>query len=245
MANETQNPYQAYFNAMMDMQKEMANAYFEAQQNGQMPPNAPPPWMMGMSPFMMHGHCPPPMQGAPMHAPFMSPEMMMHPHWQQAYGQPQQPAAQPSSETENNALFEQAQAMLDGALGEDASTFKEILGSFGMNDKEFWKGAMVGAAAALILGNENVRGKLMGLVSGAGDMLKTGGSAVKDTASNTASAVKTNVSTSSEIFKDTYAAGKQGFQQSVEKHKAEPIVKEADSMPEPEVKPDEPAIKEQ
>lgn len=243
MANETNNPYQAYFNAMMDMQKEMANAYFEAQKNGQMPPSAPPPWMMGMPPFMMPGHCPPPMPGQPAQSPFVHPQMM-HPHWPHQGMQPQQPP-QPNTDEENNVLFDQAQAMLDGVLGEDANTFKEILGSFGMSDKEFWKGAMVGAAAALILGNENVRGKLMDLVSGAGDMLKTGGNAVKDTAANTASSVKDNVSTSSEIFKDTYAAGKQGFQESVERHKAEPIVKEADSIKEPEAKPDEPAIKEQ
>ena len=245
MANQTPDPYQAYFNAMMDMQKEMANQYFEAQKSGQMSANTPPPWMMGMSPFMMPGHCPAPQQGQPMHAPFTHPHMMMHPQWQGAEASPQQQAPQPSSNEENNALFEQAQAMLDNALGEDASTFKEILGSFAMNDKEFWKGAMVGAAAALILGNENVRGKLMGLVSGAGDMLKTGGSAVKESASSTASAVKTNVANSSEIFKDTYAAGKQGFQQSVEKHKSEPIVKEADAMSEVETHTDEPAIKEQ
>lgn len=85
---------------------------------------------------------------------------------------------------------------------------------------------MVGAAAALLLSNENVRGKLMGLVSGAGDMLKSGGSSVKEGAVNTASAVKENMSTGSEIFKETYAAGKQGFQESVERHKAEPAIKE-------------------
>ncbi|WKY60504.1 YtxH domain-containing protein [Vibrio sp. SNU_ST1] len=248
MSNETSNPYQAYFNAMMDMQKEMANAYFEAQRNGNWDPNMPPP--MGMPPFMM--------QGQQMHPPFMHQTGMhpgmMPPHWQQHGMPPNQPQQQvpptngASSEQENNVFMDQAQAMLDGALGEDANTFKEILGSFGMSDKEFWKGAMVGAAAALILSNDNVRGKLMGLVSGAGDMLKTGGDTVKETAVSTASTVKENVSTSSEIFKDTYAAGKQGYQDSVQRHKAEPVIQPLQPGQEPtdsKSDDDTPAIQEQ
>ncbi|MGL6258602.1 YtxH domain-containing protein [Vibrio sp. WXL210] len=209
------NPYEAYFRAMMDMQVEMAKAYANAQQNGYpmpppamhpgaFPPQMPPP-MAGMMPPPPWGHGMPPAQ--PMQAP---------PH---NHTQPAQEA------TDTNPLFEQAQAMLEGALGEEAGLFNEILGSFGMSDKEFWKGAMVGAAAALLLSNDNVRNKLMGMVSGAGDMLKTGGASVKDAAVNTASSVKENVSTGSEIFKDTVAAGKQGFEQSVEKHTAEPAVK--------------------
>jgi hypothetical protein len=135
----------------------------------------------------------------------------------------QAPAPQetPQQKQENNAFIEQAQAMLEGALGEDVGMFKDLLGNFGMNDKEFWKGAMVGAAAALLLSNENVRGKLVGLVSGAGDMLKSGGATAKDTATQTAASVKDNVSTSGEIFRDTYTAGKQGFQESVERHNVE------------------------
>ncbi len=250
--NNTTNPYEAYFNAMMDMQKEMASAYFQSQQSGEWNPNMPPPFAMGMHPFMMPGFCPPPphpMHGFPMggHQMNTPPGMAPHPHWQmQGPQMPPQNAAQEAVD-DNNPLIEQAQAMLDGALGEDADTFKEILGSFGMSDKEFWKGAMVGAAAALILSNDNVRGKLMGLVSGAGDMLKTGGSAVKDTAVNTASSVKENVSTSGEIFKDTVAAGKQGYQESVEKHRTEPVIKAVDAeQPAPEPTADEePAIKEQ
>ena len=111
----------------------------------------------------------------------------------------------------------------------------------------FAMGVAAGAAAALLLSNENVRGKLMGLVSGAGDMLKSGGSSVKEGAVNTASAVKENVSTGSEIFKDTYAAGKQGFQESVERHKEEPAIKEvAEKAPreESEGEDGQPVIKE-
>ncbi|KEQ14955.1 hypothetical protein GZ77_11990 [Endozoicomonas montiporae] len=87
-----------------------------------------------------------------------------------------------------------------------------------MNDNRFWQGAMVGAAAAFLLSNEKVRSKLSDLISGTGGMVKSGSSVVKQTASQTAEAVKENVATGGEIFRDTYAAGKQGFQESVERH---------------------------
>ncbi|MGF1909413.1 YtxH domain-containing protein [Vibrio kasasachensis] len=200
------------------------------------PPHMVPPQFshhaqsMGQAHFPPHmGHMPPPMWHHPMwmnHPGYCHPSMMPPPHWQShphmhpSMHPPAQEQSQGQEEV-NDALFEQAQAMLEGALGEDAGMFKELLGSFGMNDKEFWKGAMVGAAAALLLSNENVRGKLMGMVSGAGDMLKTGGCAVKDGATSTAKNVKENVSTSGEIFRDTYEAGKQGFHDSVERHQQE------------------------
>lgn len=134
--------------------------------------------------------------------------------------QPDAQPNQPQHHFANDPMMSQAQSMLDEAMGdEDAGMFKEILGSLGMNDKEFWKGALVGAAAALVLSNDKVRGKLMGALGGAGEMLKSGGSTVKDTAMNTASTVKENVSAGSEIFKDTYQAGKDGFKESVERHK--------------------------
>ncbi|MGF1765341.1 YtxH domain-containing protein [Aliivibrio kagoshimensis] len=222
MSNDpTTNPYEAYFHAMMEMQKELAKTYMANATNGDASHAMPPPMM---HPFM-------PQMGNPfMHSmghPF-PPGMMPPPHWGQPapHQQPQQhphtqPPPPPQNEESNDALFEHAQSMLEGALGEEAGMFKEILGTFGMNDKEFWKGAMVGAAAALLLSNENVRGKLMGMVSGAGDMLKTGGSSVKETATHTASTVRENVATGSEIFKDTVAAGKQGYQDSLDKHKEE------------------------
>ncbi|ODA36303.1 hypothetical protein A8L45_00220 [Veronia pacifica] len=163
------------------------------------------------------------------HPAYAQPGMMPPPvHWQ---AQPQMQQAQPQAQQpadntqggnpQSDAMMEQAQAMLEGVLGEEVSMYKELLGSFGMNDKEFWKGAMVGAAAALLLSNENVRGKLVGLVAGAGDKLKSGGCAVKDTAAQTASSVRENITTGSEIFRDTYAASKQGFQESVERHNQE------------------------
>lgn len=47
------NPYEAYFKAMMEMQKEMANAYMASMQNGEMPPMMMP-HQMGMMPHFPH-----------------------------------------------------------------------------------------------------------------------------------------------------------------------------------------------
>lgn len=115
-------------------------------------------------------------------------------------------------------LFEQAQAMLEDALGEEAGIFKELLGATGMYDKEFWKGAAVGAAAALLLSNESVRKGIKNAVSGAGSALKSGGENVKNATVNTASTVQQNVNAGGEIFRDTYVAGKEGFKESVARH---------------------------
>ncbi|WP_422462650.1 MULTISPECIES: hypothetical protein [unclassified Endozoicomonas] len=89
-----------------------------------------------------------------------------------------------------------------------------------MNDKRFWQGALIGAAATFLLTNDKVRGKLVDLVTGAGNMVKNSGSAVKEKASHTVDSVRENVTTGGEIFRDTYAAGKQGFQASVKKHQS-------------------------
>jgi len=186
---------------------------------------------MNMHPHMygnMHPHMNPQMHAGGMHPNMyanMHPQMhagSMHPNMYANMNPNIQTPQQPEQAPENDAFVEQAQAMLEGVLGEEVGMFKELLGNFGMNDKEFWKGAMVGAAAAMLLSNENVRGKLVDLVSGAGDMLKSGGSNVKQTATQTATNVKETVATNGEIFRDTYAAGKQGFQDSVERHNHTP-----------------------
>lgn len=219
----------------------------ETPQNQGLPPNwweqiANNGFAMPFNPMMGHHHqsMTPEMAQyhAFMHAQAMQQQMMQQQaalHYQAMMAaqasqppQPSEPEAntsepqinQPQHHFANDPMMSQAQAMLDDAMGEeDAGMFKDILGTLGMNDKEFWKGALVGAAAALVLSNDNVRGKLMGVLGGAGDMLKSGGSSVKDTAINTASTVKENVSAGSEIFKDTYQAGKEGFKESVERHK--------------------------
>lgn len=210
------------------------------QQPGQMPP---PHMHSGyMHPAHMHlGHMPPPYH---MHPGYMHPSNM-HPEHHPAYGQgipPEEYQAQQGAQSEqtsdaSNPLMEQAQAMLEGALGEEAGIFKELLGTLGMNDKEFWKGAMVGAAAALLLSNENVRNNLKNVVAGAGDLLKSGGNSVKDTATQTASSVKQNVTAGSEIFRDTYSAGKEGFKESVERHQTPQVETTPETTP-----AEEPAI---
>ncbi|GAL02612.1 hypothetical protein JCM19237_5505 [Photobacterium aphoticum] len=74
------------------------------------------------------------------------------------------------------------------------------------------------------MSNENVRKGIMGLVTNAGSMMKSGGETVKDTAVQTASSVKQSVTTGSEIFRDTVGAGKEGFKESVQRHRVQPEV---------------------
>lgn len=146
-----------------------------------------------------------------------------HPHMH--YPHPQQPQMQQPPHPghhdshHSDALMAQSQQMLEGLMGEQAGIFKDLMHKLGVDDKEFWKGAMVGAAAALVLSNENVRGQLMGLLTGAGDLLKTGAGKVKEGAKSTASSAGENLNMGSEIFRDTYAAGKAGFQDSVARHR--------------------------
>ncbi len=213
----------------------MVNPYYYAHQampQGYMPahghPQGIPPQHMAPPPgygFPPQHMAPPPGYGFP-------PAHMMHQfQGNPGHGHPPEATTQqePNS-TEKDPLLEQAQAMLESALGDEAGIFKELLGTIGMNDKEFWKGAIVGAAAALILSNENVRKGLMGAISGAGGMLKTGGESVKDAAVKTASNMQQNVTAGGEIFQETYAAGKEGFKESVERHQQSPDVEPSDPL---------------
>ncbi|WP_076411902.1 hypothetical protein [Shewanella sp. UCD-KL12] len=136
---------------------------------------------------------------------------------------------------QSDAIFQQAQGMLEGMMGDQAGIFKDLIHKLGVDDKEFWKGAMIGAAAAMIMSNENVRNSMMQMFMGAGDMLKTGADKVKQGSAQTASSVKNNVNAGSEIFRETYQAGKQGFNESVERHRApdEATPTEPNETPEP------------
>lgn len=173
----------------------------------------PPPGYCAPPP----GTYPPPESGAP-------PGSYPPPgYYDQQGGQRQganQTAKADNDKPENDMLMQQAEGVVEGLMGEQSNVFKEALSKMGIDDKEFWKGAMIGAAAALILGNENVRNSVIGMFSGAGDMLKTGGGKVKEGATQATQSVKQNVSTGNEIFKDTVSAGKQGFQDSVDRHRA-------------------------
>jgi len=117
-----------------------------------------------------------------------------------------------------------AQGMVEEMMGEQAGMLKNIVSMIGIDDKEFWKGAMIGAAATLLLTNDSVRGMLMQTLSGTGEMLKTGGSKVKEAVMSGAGSIRETAATGGTIFRDTVSAGKEGFQESVARNRkaAEP-----------------------
>lgn len=177
----------------------------------------------GMPPYGSYGY------PTPQQIQHMQQMQMMWPPYPPMYGQPpmfqqfQQQQFQPTqAQQPMQPGFDwsgQAQGMVEGMMGEQAGLFKNIISTIGVDDKEFWKGAMIGAAAALILGNESVRNTLLQTFANAGDLLKAGGSKVKDAAESGASSVKETVAASSTIFRDTVQAGKEGFQESVGRHR--------------------------
>ena len=172
-------------------------------QNGQVPPQPqmqmPPQMAMGFPPMGF----PPAPQGA-------VPPQFAHPHHHHHH----HAAAQQGVD-----WSQYAQHVVDGAMGDQAGLLKNIISTVGMDDKEFWKGAMVGAAVTLLLTNDSVRGMLMQTLAGAGDMLKAGSSKVKDGVKNSSEAIKDTATSSAAIFRDTMKAGKEGFQESVERHR--------------------------
>lgn len=116
-------------------------------------------------------------------------------------------------------ILTQAQNLANNFMGEQKDMFKNVMSSLGLSDNDFWKGALVGAAAALVLSNEKVRKTLVNALINAGDSLKSAeekvAETVKETASTATQVTKENVKSSSKIFRDTVKAGKQGFQQSL------------------------------
>lgn len=167
----------------------------------QMPPQpqVPPQPQMQMPPQMMMGFPPAP-QGVP-------------PQFAQPHHHHHHAAAQGVD------WSQYAQSVVDGAMGEQAGLLKNIISTVGMDDKEFWKGAMVGAAVTLLLTNDSVRGMLMQTLAGAGGMLKSGTSKVKDGVKTGSETIKETAASSAAIFRDTVKAGKEGFQESVERHR--------------------------
>lgn len=127
----------------------------------------------------------------------------------------------------------QAQMMFEGMMGEHAGIFKELVHKLGVDDKDFWKGAMIGAAAALLLSNEGLRDSMMKMFSGAGDALKSSGEKVRQTSADMMDSAGQQMTDGKEIFKDTFNAGKQGFNESVQRHqqaRAEDAAPEQDSV---------------
>ncbi len=113
-----------------------------------------------------------------------------------------------------------AQGVVENVMGEQAGLLKSLIGTIGADDKEFWKGAMIGAAVTLLLTNESVRQTLTQTLASAGDLLKTGGDKVKSSVTSGAESVKESVAAGSTIFRDTVKAGKAEFQASVERQRA-------------------------
>lgn len=123
---------------------------------------------------------------------------------------------------------------VENIMGEQAGLLKGLISTLGADDKEFWKGAMMGAAVTLLLTNDNVRQMLTQTLSSAGDLLKTGGTRVKETVASGAENVKETVATGSTIFRDTVSAGKAGFHESVERHRAtQPTMEETPDEQQP------------
>ncbi|WP_246201521.1 hypothetical protein [Budvicia diplopodorum] len=184
------------------------------------------PAFQGMPPYGPYGY-PTPQQMQQMQQQMLQMQqqpMMWPPYppmWNPMYGQPPMPQ-QPQAQQPMPQGFDwsgQAQGMVEGMMGEQAGLFKNIISTIGVDDKEFWKGAMIGAAAALILGNESVRNTLLQTFANAGDLLKTGSSKVKGAAESDTSSVEETVTATSAIFRDTVQAGNEGFSGSVEGHR--------------------------
>jgi len=83
------------------------------------------------------------------------------------YGQGMPEGAQPKFD--QNKLGQMYGVMTDVMNGEAEPS--QLLGLFAGTGGEFWKGALVGAAAVVLLNNETVKGALSGLAASAGSLL--------------------------------------------------------------------------
>lgn len=136
------------------------------------------------------------------------------PMWHPMYGQPPMPQFQQPMAQQPAPGFDwsgQAQGMVEGLMGEQAGLFKNIISTIGVDDKEFWKGAMIGAAAALILGNESVRNTLLQTFANAGDLLKGNAGKAQETTEQAAADMKDSVMTGGAIFRDEMQTDEDDF----------------------------------
>ncbi|MEF2230786.1 MAG: hypothetical protein V3571_07645 [Pseudodesulfovibrio sp.] len=83
------------------------------------------------------------------------------------YGQGMPEGAQPKFD--QNKLGQMYGVMTDVMNGEAEPS--QLLGLFAGTGGEFWKGALVGAAAVVLLNNDTVKGALAGLAASAGSLL--------------------------------------------------------------------------
>jgi|GEM_PF-1072361 len=167
-------------------------------------------------------HAPQPMPGQPqgcapaMHcypAPaWQQPGMMPPPQAYYCYDQPQcypPPNACPPQPCSSSAMEDYCKQVMKTAMGDKSGVLDDLFDKMGMEDKDFWKGAMIGAAAVLLLTNDNVKETLTTTLANAGEMFKSGAGKVKDAATDGA-----------EIMKDTVKGGSESFSESVARHKA-------------------------
>lgn len=127
------------------MGKEKQNGDWENAPSQEMPPYGP----YGYPYYPPYPPYPPqPMMQQPGWPPCPS---MWHPMYGRppaGYDMPPQPQfQQPGVPPQGFDWSGQAQGMVEGLMGDQAGLFKRIISTVGVDDKEFWKGAMIGAAA--------------------------------------------------------------------------------------------------
>ncbi len=123
------------------------------------PPNYPPNW---------------PPQGTPVAPPPPPPPYYYPPH----YGYPPQPMPGQGygMEGAHPESVKGASSGISQALGDivDSSGLGALKGWLDLEDGEFWKGAIVGAAAVLLITNDSLRDSLLGGASKTAEAMKAG-----------------------------------------------------------------------
>ncbi len=159
----------------------------------QAPPNDPG---STASPWQHHYGMPHPAWGMPYYgypshyaqqlpgmATQMPPPMQPHAH-PQMFGQmpPQMPGLDPSATQSSNTGAAGGNGFA-AALGDiaDSSGLGMFKNLFNLDDSDFWKGALVGAAAMLLISNEGLRDSLIGGVAKTAEAMKSGLSGLGDT----------------------------------------------------------------
>lgn len=156
---------------------------------------------MGYSPYppVMAGSYPPHYAAAhPVHYPgtgYYAPPPWMHPQYLPAgayHGGQQQAAGMHAAQGGGPAGYGAGHGMQAGMsqFVEEISNGGSGLSSLGkmlnLDDSEFWKGALIGAAAVLLLTNESVQSMLFKTGAKAKEVVRSGVEKVKETASEIA-----------------------------------------------------------
>ena len=161
-------------------------------------PNSGSPGDMGYAPHAPGMAAPYPPYNAAAHpayypgAGYYAPPAQMHPQYAPAgfyYGGQPQPAGMSAAQGGGPAGHGAGRGMHAGMsqFAEEISNGGNGLSSLGkmlnLDDSEFWKGALIGAAAVLLLTNESVKNMLLKTGAKAKEAVKSGVEKVKETAS--------------------------------------------------------------